>query len=48
MASVMDETNFETFDLKIPPELKSGVEAGKKILYWVVLEDKVMKEIKSG
>ncbi|MAG45249.1 MAG: translation initiation factor IF-5A [Nanoarchaeota archaeon] len=47
-ASIMDETNFETFDLKIPAELKGQVEAGKKVVYWVVLDDKVMKEVKNG
>jgi len=46
VASVMDEGNFETFDLKIPAELKGKVESGGKIIYWIVLDDKVMKEIK--
>jgi len=48
IANIMDEETFETFDLKIPAELKGQVEAGKKVIYWIVLEDKVMKEVKSG
>ena len=45
-ANVMDEENFETFDLQIPDDLKSKVKEGTKVIYWVVLEDRVMKEIK--
>lgn len=48
VANVMDEESFESFDLKIPEELKERVEAGKKIIYWEILNDKVMKEIKNG
>ncbi len=46
VANVMDEENFETFDLNIPEELEEKIEAGTKILYWVVLDEKVLKEIK--
>jgi len=46
-ANVMDGTSFETFDLKIPEELKGQVMEGSNILYWVILNDKVMKQIKS-
>ncbi len=46
--NVMDEENFETFDLKIPDELKDKVEEGIKIIYWIVLDEKVMMEIKNG
>jgi len=45
-ANVMDEENFETFDLKIPDELKSKVREGAKIIYWVVIDERVMKEMK--
>ena len=46
VANVMDEENFETFDLKIPEELEEKTEAGIKVLYWVVLDEKVLMEIK--
>ena len=46
VANVMDEESFETFDLKIPEELEEKIEAGTKILYWIVLDEKVLKEIK--
>lgn len=46
MANVMDAESFETFDLKIPEELKGTVVDGVKILYWVILEDRVMKQLR--
>ncbi|MFH0978466.1 MAG: translation initiation factor IF-5A [Candidatus Woesearchaeota archaeon] len=46
MANVMDSQTYETFDLKIPDELKAELKEGKIILYWVVLNDKIMKQIK--
>ena len=46
MANVMDKESFETFDLKIPEELKGQVVEGCTVTYWVVLEDRVMKQIK--
>ena len=46
-ANVMDGETFETFDLKIPEELKSGCREGSNILYWIILNDRVMKQIKA-
>jgi len=46
VATVMDEKTYETFELKIPEELKDKVKEGVTITYWEVLDDKVMKEIK--
>jgi len=45
MANIMDSETFETFDLKIPEELKGKVVEGVTVLYWVVLDDKVMKQV---
>lgn len=47
MANVMDAESYETFDMKIPVELKDEVVEGCNVLYWVILEDKVMKQVKS-
>lgn len=47
-ASVMDTETYETFDLKVPEELKSTVTEGTTVLYWQVLEDRVMKQLKGG
>ncbi|MFC1722530.1 translation initiation factor IF-5A [Nanoarchaeota archaeon] len=46
MANVMDAETYETFDLKIPLELKGDVVEGANILYWQVLTEKVMKQMK--
>ena len=45
-ANVMDSENYETFDLSIPEELRGEVVEGANILYWIILNDKVMKQVK--
>ena len=47
IANVMDSVTYETFDLEIPEELKSDVVEGATVLYWVILNDKVMKQVKA-
>ncbi|MEM4282094.1 MAG: translation initiation factor IF-5A [Candidatus Woesearchaeota archaeon] len=47
-ANVMDSETYETFDLEIPEELKGKIVEGVQILYWDVLGQKVMKQLKSG
>ena len=46
-ANVMDIDSFETFDLEIPEELKQEIVDGCQVLYWDILGDKVMKQIKA-
>lgn len=46
-ANVMDVETYETFDLDIPEELQESCVSGCTIVYWVILNDKVMKQIKS-
>lgn len=48
MANLMDSESYETFDLKIPDELKATVVSGVSILYWDILGQKVMKQLKGG
>jgi len=45
-ANVMDSESYETFDLKIPEELKGEVVEGSNVLYWIILDDKVLKQVK--
>ena len=45
-ANVMDAETYETFDLDIPEELKAEVKEGGEILYWLILTEKVMKQVK--
>ena len=37
-ANVMDMDSFETFDIKIPDELKEKIQEGVQVQYWVVLD----------
>jgi len=46
VANVMDSVTYETFDLKIPEDLKDQVIEGVSILYWEILDQKVMKQVK--
>jgi len=46
IANVMDSETYETFDLKIPEELKDKITAGSQVVYWKILDDKIMKQIK--
>jgi translation initiation factor 5A len=45
-ANVMESETFETFDMEIPEELKEDVKEGSTILYWQILDQKVMKQVK--
>lgn len=45
-ASVMDMDSYETFDMDIPEDLKGQVQEGSQVLYWTVMDDKVMKQVK--
>jgi len=47
-ANVMDSETYETFDLEIPEELKGQAVDGCTVLYWVILDQKVMKQVKNG
>ena len=48
MANIMDSETYETFDLSIPEELKGKVVENAQVLYWVVLGEKVMKQVKGA
>ena len=45
-ANVMDMESFETFDLKIPEELRDQVKDGIQVIYWIMLDQKVIMQIK--
>lgn len=46
VANVMDVESYETFDLKIPEELKDQVVDGSQVLYWIILGQKIIKQVK--
>lgn len=45
MANVMDNETYETYDMEIPEELRGEVAAGCTVLYWEILDQKVMKQV---
>jgi len=45
-ANVMDAETYETFDMEIPEELKGQVTEGCQILYWILMGQKIMKQVK--
>ncbi len=45
-ANVMDMETYETFDLKIPEELKDEVVSGSQVIFWKMMDYKVMKQVK--
>lgn len=46
MANVMDSESYETFDMEIPEELRGQVSEGLSLMYWTIMDKKVMKQIK--
>ncbi len=44
--NVMDLNTYETFDIPIPEEFKGKIKEGDQILYWVVMDDKIIKQVK--
>lgn len=48
MANVMDSETYETFDLKIPEEFKGQVVEGSSVLYWTILDEKIIKQVKGA
>jgi translation initiation factor 5A len=48
MANVMDSETYDTFDLKIPDEFKEQVAEGASVLYWTIMDEKVIKQVKGA
>jgi translation initiation factor 5A len=48
MANVMDVETYETFDMAIPEELKGKITPETMVVYWIILNDRIMKQIKTG
>ena len=45
-AQIMDMADYEIFDIPIPEELKEKIVQGKEILYWVVMDRKMITEVR--
>lgn len=46
-AQVMDMEDYSTFDMQIPEEMKGKVVEGAEVGYWVIGNQKVLKDLKS-
>ena len=44
MANLMDMDTYETFDLKMPEELKDDAKEGGSAVYWVIMGEKLLKQ----
>ena len=47
MVNVMDSETYETFDLEMPEDLKDQIKENVNVLYWVILDSKVIKQVKT-
>lgn len=45
-ANVMDTESFETFDIEVPEDLQDQVVEGVQVLYWIIMDKKVIKQVK--
>ncbi|MBS3161480.1 translation initiation factor IF-5A, partial [Candidatus Woesearchaeota archaeon] len=43
-ANVMDNETYETFDLEIPEDMKDQIKENGQVVYWIVMDKKVMKQ----
>jgi translation initiation factor 5A len=45
-ANVMDIESYETFDILIPDDLKEQVKEGSQVVYWIIMDQKIIKQVK--
>lgn len=45
-AQIMDMADYEIFDIPIPGELKEKVAQGKEVTYWVVMDRKMLVDVR--
>lgn len=45
-AQLMDMESYETFEAEIPEELKGKVVAGGQVVFWTILNKKIIKQVK--
>jgi len=45
-ANVMDMETYETFDLEISDDMKDKVVEGVVVVYWIMVDDKIIKEVR--
>jgi translation initiation factor 5A len=48
IATVMDAESYETLDLNIPEEFAADVKDGVVVLYWIIMDEKTIKQVRGG
>ena len=46
-AQIMDMETYETFDSKIPDELKGKLVQGGEVIYWILMGRKMLMQVKT-
>jgi translation initiation factor 5A len=46
-AQIMDMETYETFDSKIPDELKGKLTQGGEVIYWILMGRKMLMQVKT-
>jgi translation initiation factor 5A len=46
-AQIMDMESYETFDSKIPEELKGKLMQGGEVIYWILMGRKMLMQVKT-
>jgi translation initiation factor 5A len=46
-AQIMDMETYETFDSKIPDELKGKLAQGGEVIYWILMGRKMLMQVKT-
>lgn len=47
-AMVMDMESYETFEVAIPEELQGQITEGAQVMYWEVLDAKIIKQVRGS
>lgn len=47
-ANVMDSESYETFDLEIPEEFQGKFAEGASVIYWDIMGQKMIKQVKGN
>ncbi len=47
-AQIMDMETYETFDSKIPDELKDKLKQGEEVIYWIIMGRKMLMQAKGN
>ena len=45
--NVMDAETYETFDLKVPDEFKGQISEGMTVMYWDIMNERVIKQVRN-